>query len=313
MLNKQDLFPIGIGTWGIGGYAERDPSINESKQIKALTYMLDNGFNFIEANFTYSQGYSVEILAKALQNSSKKREDIFICQAIYLNNNKGIEKADNEVRKALELFETDYIDTIQFSQGSFLVAGFKPIVNFVKQKLSTGKTRFTSITNEDLGLLKKYHQRFGDKLFSHEVPFNLEVKVYDELGIIPYAEQNDILTVVYQPIRRNRTALRNWPLLIELSKKYGATQNQILMNWIVSKGYLPLTKSETISHIDEHLATLNIKLKAEDIKRLNEFTPPGYIPSKIDWDKSGDGVRVDQLSNVFDEEYDKQINSKKSV
>ena len=32
----------------------------------------------------------------------------------------------------------------------------------------------------------------------------------------------------YQPLRRNRTANRNYPLLIELSNKYNKTQNQIL-------------------------------------------------------------------------------------
>jgi predicted aldo/keto reductase-like oxidoreductase len=46
--------------------------------------MLDRGMNFAEANMWYSDGYSVEILAKALKKSSKKRSDLFICQAIYL-------------------------------------------------------------------------------------------------------------------------------------------------------------------------------------------------------------------------------------
>ena len=83
-IKKEDLFPIGIGMWGIGGYMERDNSIDEAKQIDAIAYMLDRGMNFAEANMWYSDGYSVEILAKALKKSSKKRSDLFICQAIYL-------------------------------------------------------------------------------------------------------------------------------------------------------------------------------------------------------------------------------------
>ncbi len=40
MIDKKDLFPIGIGTWGIGGYVERDPDNNDEKQVDALRYML---------------------------------------------------------------------------------------------------------------------------------------------------------------------------------------------------------------------------------------------------------------------------------
>ena len=87
MINKQDLSKIGIGTWGVGGFMERDTSINEQKQVDAIAYMLDGGINLVEANDWYSQGYAVEILGKAIKKSSVKRENIFVVQAVYLKNN----------------------------------------------------------------------------------------------------------------------------------------------------------------------------------------------------------------------------------
>ena len=84
MINKKDIFPIGIGTWGIGGFMEKDTNVDFAKQEKALTYMFDKGLNLVETNMWYSQGASVDILSKAFKNSSKKRDDIFICQAVYL-------------------------------------------------------------------------------------------------------------------------------------------------------------------------------------------------------------------------------------
>lgn len=303
---KHKLFPIGIGTWGIGGYMERDNSIDEGKQVDAIAYMLDKGMNFMEANMWYSQGYSVEILSKAFKKSGKKRSDIVICQAIYLKDDKDLESSKKEVQQVMELFETDYVDTLQFSMGSFLRNSFEEITEWIDSLLSEKKIKYTSITNESLDLLKKYHEKYGDKLFSHEVVFNFEVRTNEKLGIIPYANENDIQTVVYQPLRRNRTAQRNWKLVSELSKKYGKSQNQILMNWIVSKGYLPLTKSETLSHIDEHLETLEFEMKSDDIKALNDFIIPNYKEPLVDWNKSGNGVSIDQMSNIFDEEYAKQ-------
>lgn len=303
---EHKLFPIGIGTWGIGGYMERDNSIDEGKQVDAIAYMLDKGMNFMEANMWYSQGYSVEILSKAFKKSGKKRSDIVICQAIYLKDDKDLESSKKEVQQVMELFETDYVDTLQFSMGSFLRNSFEEITEWIDSLLSEKKIKYTSITNESLDLLKKYHEKYGDKLFSHEVVFNFEVRTNEKLGIIPYANENDIQTVVYQPLRRNRTAQRNWKLVSELSKKYGKSQNQILMNWIVSKGYLPLTKSETLSHIDEHLEALEFEMESDDIKALNDFIIPNYKEPLVDWNKSGNGVSIDQMSNVFDEEFEKQ-------
>ena len=95
MVNKKDLSKIGIGTWGIGGFAEKNPQNDDEKQIKSLAYMLNNGLNFVEANMWYSQGKSAELLATALKNSNKKREDIFICQAVYIKDG-NFENAERE-------------------------------------------------------------------------------------------------------------------------------------------------------------------------------------------------------------------------
>lgn len=38
MINTSDLFPIGIGTWGIGGFAKKDTSIDKRKRIKEVNY-----------------------------------------------------------------------------------------------------------------------------------------------------------------------------------------------------------------------------------------------------------------------------------
>jgi len=84
------------------------------------------------------------------------------------------------------------------------------------------------------------------------------------------------------------------------------TQNQVLLAWLTSKTFIPLTKSESIEHVDEHLASLKLNLEIEDIQKLDSFEVPNYETTKVDWNKTGDGLDVSQLPNVFDEEYDKQ-------
>lgn len=306
MIKKSNLFPLGIGTWGIGGHAERDVNIDKFKQLSALQYMFQKGMNYVEANLWYSEGYASELLAEAYKKSGIKRENLFLVQAIYLKD-QTLQEVEGEIDKLLQLFDTKYIDSLQFTQSTFLGFKFEDICRVVDKVLASKKARFTSITNENLPLLKQYHKRFGDKLFSHEVCYNFEIRTNETEGITTYAQENNILTVLYQPLRRNRTAKRNWPLLVELSKKYGLTQNQIIISWLINKGFLPLIKSESIVHIAENLEAINHRLEAGDIQRLNDFVPPGYTPLLIDWNKTGNGFRIDQVSNVFDDEYEKQL------
>lgn len=301
MINKKDFSKFGIGTWGIGGFAERDPKNDDKKQIEALAYMFSKGINFVEINYWSAEGHGVELVSKALKESGVKREKIFISQAIYPYRLDTLKDAKDEVKKVSEMFATDCMDLVVFSKTGIDKYGYEKSLEFIEGLLSDGDVRYVGLTNADLGLLKKYHERFKEKMFSHEICFNFEIRENENLGIIGYAQKNDILNVIYQPLRRNRTAKHNYPLLLELSKKYGKTQNQIILNWIASRGFLPITKSETIKHIDEHLTAFNFEIDEEDVKRLNNFKVPGYKTPQLYWGLNGDGVRIDHLPNVFDD------------
>lgn len=303
MLNVLDISKLGIGGWGLGGLATYDPNIDEQKQIDALAYTIQKGINFFEVNFWNSEGHSVDIIHKAIQKSGKKREEVFLPLVVYDYKNPTLLDVEKEIEKFFTKFETNYIDTLEFPQSAIHKYGFESIVELANKYLLENKTRFTSLTNCNLETLRKYHEIFKDKLFSHEVHFSLEIRENEKLGILAYATKNNIKNVIFQPLRRNRTSKRNWSILVGLSQKYHKTQNQILLNWIVGKGYLPLVKSETTQHIDENFAALEFVMEKEDIEKLNNFTVPNYKIPEVDWNLEGKGTSVFMLPNTFDELY----------
>jgi len=65
MISKRDLFPIGIGTWGIGGFMEPDPKNDDEMQINAIAYALNNGINYVETVYMYAKGKAVDLLSNA--------------------------------------------------------------------------------------------------------------------------------------------------------------------------------------------------------------------------------------------------------
>ncbi len=106
--------------------------------------------------------------------------------------------------------------------------------------------------------------------------------------------------MAYQALRRNRTAKRNYKELVELSEKYGKTQNQILLNWIVKeKGIFPIIKSTNMERIKENLNALNFNMESEDYEKLNEFRSKEFDEVAIDFLGKG-GITIDQLANQFE-------------
>jgi diketogulonate reductase-like aldo/keto reductase len=303
MLDAGHISKLGIGGWGVGGLAAADPQNNDTQQVDATAHALARGMNYIEVNFWNAEGKSVELIKKAIDQSGKKREDLFLALVIYNYTNPTLADVEEEIEKYFALFQTDYIDTLEFPLSALRVYGFDSTTQLVSKYLSSGKARYTSLTNANLAYIKKYHDVFKDKFFSHEVHYSFEVRDNEYLGIIDYANKYGIKNVIYQPLRRNRTAQRNWPLLVELAQKYGKTQNQVILNWLVTKGFLPLVKSEHREHIDENVAALEFELSSEDIQKLDDFKVPHYKMQDIDWLIESGGTTIFSLPNTFDELY----------
>jgi diketogulonate reductase-like aldo/keto reductase len=304
MINKQNLSKLGIGGWGIGGFMEKDPDNDDQKQIKALTHQFNKGMNLTEINLWNSQGHSARLTKQALDASNINRKDIMLVQAIYDYNLPTIEDVKKEFELCLEIYETDHVDAVEFPLTAYEKYGFDELVQLIQEYISKGKTRYISVTNFNLEYLKKIHQIFGEKLFSHELHYSFDVRDNEDMGILDYAFENNIINIPFQPLRRNRTAQRNWPILVELAKKYGKTQNQIILNWMTTRKMHPLVKSESIEHIDENLEALEFEMDKEDVKRLTDFRVPNYKAQEIDWFKQDKkGIFIAQLPNVFDEQY----------
>lgn len=302
--SNKKLSTFGIGTWGLGGYAERDPENKDDEQIESLVYMLAKGINFADLCPWYSEWKAVELFKQTLDQSGVIRDDIFLVASIYPHRNETLADANEELDKLLEIMETDYMDSIQYTLSGMVKWGLEESLENLKNLLTEDKVKNISITNANTKYLKIMKETFKNKFFSHEVQFNFEIRENFDEGNMPFASENGITNVVYQALRRNKTKERNWELLEKLTSKYGKTQNQIILSWMASLDYKPLIKSVNKKHIDENLEALSLHLEQEDIDKLNKFRPPGWKSPEIDWDKSGKGISVSQISNIFDEQYD---------
>lgn len=288
MIDKKEIFPIGIGTWKINYQNNNDK--------KALLYSYSLGQNYLSLYMLYGNGNIVKSLKSFIEKCG--RENLFISVNIEPTIN---EKSDieNQLDEYLKILNLDYVDNLQLHSPKFTKLTLIDTYTEMNRLRKKGKTRYLGISNCSLQELKEINANV--KLDFFEGVYNLECKINESIGILDYCKKNNIEFVAYQPLRRNRTHLRNYDLLVELSRKYNKSQNQIILNWIIKeKNINVLIKSTNCNRIDENIESLNFKMEKDDYKRLNDFKNEDFEDIKIDWNNTGDGISIDQLPNQFE-------------
>lgn len=290
MIDIKNIHPVGIGTFRID-------LADLSKSLAALHHSFECGQNFIDTSYLYENGKNITFLADFFQ--SINRDNIFILSNIekFVENPTDVE---TQLDQYLKMMKLDYVDCLQLHERAAtkipLLETFAEMDGLVKK----GKVRFLGGSNFDLEDLMMVQNNFP--LTTFQGIFNLENKIYEKVGVLDYCENNNIRFIAYQPLRRNRTANRNYPILTELATKYGKTQNQIILNWIVKEKKInALLKTTNIPRIDENLDALDFVMDLADYEKLNNFESAEFSNIEIDWKGTGKkGVLIHQLPNQFD-------------
>ena len=299
-MNKENIFPLAIGTYGLG--ADRSESwvdnnseliINE-EEMKALIYSYEQGQNYIETSYIYAGGQTMKFISKFLKRVDRNK--LFITVKIE-NFIEKVEDIEQQLDKYLNILGITYADSILLHTPKASKIPLKESYNELKRLVSIGKSRYISASNLNIVQLKMIVEELNINLFSFEGLYNLECKQNEDVGILDYCKEHNILFINYQPFRRNRTSNHNYPLLVELANKYGKTQNQILLNYYSKeKGLIPITKANKVEHIKLNLDALNFEMTKEDYERLNDFRCKEFDDLEVDWEDNG-GIPIYKFAN----------------
>ncbi len=288
MVKKSDIFPIGIGTWKIN-YE------NIENDMEALMHSYNMGQNYLSLYMLYNNGEVVKQIKKFVDKVD--RDKLFINANLEPTIEK-IEDVEKQLDDYLEILGIDYVDSLQIHSPIYTKIPLIDVYKEIKRLVDVGKVRYIGISNANLEQLIEINNIVKIDFF--EGVYNLECKLYEDIKVLEYCKNHDIQFICYQSLRRNRTAMRNYPLLLELAEKYNKSQNQIILNWIYKeKNIIPLIKSTNIDRINENISSIEFEMSKEDYDRLNQFRNRDFDEIEIDWNGDG-GVTIDQLANQFE-------------
>ncbi|NTU56925.1 MAG: aldo/keto reductase, partial [Anaerolineales bacterium] len=107
-IHNVTLPKIGFGTWSIGGGTSPDTKL-DTASMTALRAALEIGYTHFDTAEYYADGHCEELVGRAVRESGRKREDVFITTKVSPEH-----LAYNDVPKACERslrhLKMDYVD-----------------------------------------------------------------------------------------------------------------------------------------------------------------------------------------------------------
>lgn len=189
------ITPIIVGTWQAGkrGWV----GIEDEEVIRALKAAFEAGITTFDTAEAYGEGYSEQIVAKAL---SDVREQVVYATKVFANHMK-YDQVLEACDRSLKHLDTEYIDLYQihWPSGSFNneVVPIGETMEALNKLKDQGKIRAIGVSNFSGTQLAEASQH--GRIDSLQPPYNLFWRGV-ETDAMPYCVENNIAILAYSPL-----------------------------------------------------------------------------------------------------------------
>jgi aryl-alcohol dehydrogenase-like predicted oxidoreductase len=278
---------------------------------------IEAGVNFIDTADVYSEGNSEISLGRSLKNLNIARKDVVIATKVYGRtgpgrNDVGASRGHimDAVEASLRRLQTDYIDLYQI-HGNDAITPVEETLRALDTLVQQGKVRYIGVSNWHAWKIAKAH---GISEFKNLARFETLQAYYSIAGrdlereIVPLLEAEKTGLLVWSPLaggilsgkftRENqkpedsrRSAFdfpivnkdRVWNImdvLVPIAKSHNASPATVALAYVLAKPFVTsvIIGAKRLDQLNENLAAVDLKLTADDLKKLDEVSalPPEY-------------------------------------
>jgi diketogulonate reductase-like aldo/keto reductase len=255
---------LGLGTFKMGEGRAAGTSDDES-DVEAIRLAIELGITHIDTAERYASGYSEEVVADAIEPF--ERRDLFITTKVWRNH---LEHNDliAAMEASLKRLRQDYVDLYLIHWPNPEVP-LEETMRALEYCAEEGYTRLIGVSNFSPELVEEAQSHLKDhRLVADQVHYSL-VEQGPSSELLPYCQRNDVILVAYTPLARGKLTKPGNTVLDELAEKYGRTQAQVSLNWLISQeNVVTIPKASNPAHLRDNLGAVGWKLNEDDRKKL---------------------------------------------
>ena len=304
---------ICLGTMTYGSSQWRDWVLDERESRPFIQRALELGINFFDTADAYSLGVSEEILGRAL-NDFTRREEVVIASKVFFPmgdkpNLGGLSRVHimQAIDDSLRRLGTDYIDLYQIHRWD-PETPIEETLEALHDVVKSGKVRYIGASSMYAWQFSKSlylaDLRGWTRFVSMQNHYNLVYREEErEMG--PLCRSEGIGVIPWSPLARgflsgNRSH-QDWgetaraksdefahqmyyqesdftvvERVVELAQQRGVTPSQIALAWLLHQPEVtaPIIGASKMTHLEEDIAAIDIKLSPEELDTLQEPYQP---------------------------------------
>lgn len=256
---------VDIPALGLGVFLSKPGAETE----QAVLWSLEAGYRHIDTAAFYKNEADV---GNAVRSSGIPRKDIFITTKVW-NTDQGYESTLRAFDKSLNLLKSDYIDL-------YLVHW--PVENLRRETWRAMTKLYNERLVRSIGV-SNYTIKHLDEMYDYTdiVPAVNQVEFHPFLfqkKLLEYCNDNNIYLEAYSPIVRGKRF--GDKRFVALGNKYGKSEAQIMLRWVLQHGIIILPKSVKQHRIIENADIFDFEISQDDMEYIDKF----HENYRIAWD-----------------------------
>src|SRR5690348_6313344 len=305
---------LGCMSYGGGNRGNHAWSLGEEESRPFIKRALEAGINFFDTANRYSLGNSEEILGRAVKDFAR-RDEVVIATKVYGRmrpgpNGAGLSRKAImvEIDDSLRRLGTDYVDLYQIHRWDYETP-IEETLEALHDIVKAGKARYIGASSmhawqfaRALGISERHGwtrfvsmQNLVNLLYREEEREMLPLCAAEGIGVIPWSPQargrltrdwdyTSIRTETDDAHQRlfEKSAEQDRKVIdrvAAVAAARGIPRAQVALAWLLSKPVItaPIVGATKLHHLDDALASVNVKLSADEITSLEE----PYVPHAV--------------------------------
>lgn len=293
-------------------------ALDEEASRPFIQRALELGINFFDTADVYSTGRSEEIVGAALRDYAASRDQVVLATKVYFPmgggpNDKGLSRKHimSSIDASLKRLGTDYVDLYQIHRWDYETP-IEETLEALNDVVKAGKARYIGASSmyawQFAKALYTADLHGWARFVSMQNLYNLVYRE-EEREMLPLCQDQNIAVIPWSPLAKGNLArkpsqekldsLRAQTDAVqkrffsdeefiasvaqrvsEIADAHGVSMAQIALAWNLSKPVVtaPIIGATKSYHLDDAVASLDVKLSEEEIKYLEEpYVPQGIV------------------------------------
>ncbi len=303
--------PLCLGAMTFGEDLGWGSSVEESERM--MDHFIERGGNFFDTANVYTRGHSEKIIGDHIGRNPARRDRVVIATKFFGNlypndpngGGAGRKSIVSACEQSLRRLQTDYID-LYWMHCWDRHTPIEETLSALESLVQSGKVRYIGLSDTPAWKVAEAQTIARFRGMSPVIALQIEYSLLErtvEGELIPMAREMGLGVTPWSPLksgalsgkytRANAGQVKGdrgpWVMsaltdktyaivdaLIAIAGELGTTPARVAIAWVQGRPGVTSTilGARSVAQLDDNLAALDVKLRAEDIARLDELSKP---------------------------------------